>query len=116
MRFCIYLTRRGLITSQECLAVLSAMADGTPPFGRLAIRERVLSLQQVAALLHNVPDGRLPLGELAVRAGLMTEEQRNGLLELQRRETPRETDVLQTLGILDGTVVEREFNRFVGSM
>jgi hypothetical protein len=116
MRFCIYLTRRGLITSSQCVQVLATVCEQTPPFGRLAIREKALSLQQVAGLLHSVPERTIPLGELAVRAGLMDDLTRNRILELQRNETPSVQQVLVALGILAQRVVEREHERFLGSM
>ena len=116
MRFCIYLTRRGLLTSTQCVQVLAAVVDGTPPFGRLAIRERAMSIQQLAALLHSVPDPTVPMGELAIQAGLMDEETRTRLLQLQRRETPTERAVLVALELLTADVVEREYQRFLGKM
>jgi len=116
MRFTVFLTQRGWLTATQCVQVLSVICERTPPIGKLAIRERFLSLQQVAALLHNVPDRTVPLGKLAQQAGLLSEAQRRQLVEAQYRATPKAADVVVELGFMSRDAVEREHRAFLASM
>ena len=115
MRFCVHLTHRGLLTSTQCVQVLSTLCERTPPLGKLAIQEKVLTVAQVAELLR-AQDSPMPFGQLAVHVNAMTEEQRTGLVERQFQLTPKAHDIVVELGFLSTEVVAQELSVFLKTL
>lgn len=113
MRFCIFLHEEGLLSDRDCVRAMRAVCDRTPPLGRLAIRNRLLTVGQLRELLGMQASSHRPLGRLAVAAGFLTEDQLTELIDQQRRETPTGRDVVVELGMVEAAVAEQAHARFL---
>lgn len=114
MRFCLFLAEEGLLTDRQALVTLSTVVRETPPLGRLALRERWMTVSQLRRLLSRQAEDHRPFGTLAVSEGFLTPEQLDELLRMQIAETPRTIDVVERLGFVDGDLLHVAYHKFHG--
>lgn len=113
MRFCIYLHEEGLLNERDCLRAIRTVCDRTPPLGRLAIRNRLLSVGQLRELLQRQTEVRKPMGRLAVEVGYLTEIQVQDLITQQRSETPTGLEIVKDLSLLSLDAIEQAHQKFL---
>ncbi len=98
--FVQYLQDRGEVTGDDILAALEYRREMTPPIGKLALQERLLTVKQVSRVLLAQCDSRLLFGQQAVELGFLSPGQVDELLELQARSRPGLPTCLVELGFM----------------
>ena len=98
--FVQFLRDRGEVTDDDILAALEYRREMTPPIGKLALQERLLTVKQVSRVLLAQCDSQLRFGQQAVELGFLVPAQVDELLELQARSRPGLPTCLVELGFM----------------
>jgi hypothetical protein len=113
MTFGGFLVRRGVVTRRQLIAALDEQRRQETRIGKLALRERLLTLEELFLILDAQIDGdSTPFGRLGVAMGLLRPEDVERLLLLQRQSRPRVGEILVELGALTETELENQLRDF----
>jgi len=110
--FGTHLVRQGVITPEDLLEALDEQRRARPPFGRVAVVARLLSVKQVTQILDTQASDPRPFGDLAIDLGMLDVEGVARVLYLQHRSTPRLGEILVRRGCLTPARLEAELAGF----
>lgn len=96
--FLEHLIDADLIDADAAVRVLDEQRRQTPPIGRLALGEGILTMKQIFEVLRIQTDSGLRFGEQAIELGYMDEEQLVALLKFQRESRPSVGGLIYDLG------------------
>lgn len=97
--FVTYLRKDEVLQEGDLQKALERQCAETPPMGRLALEQRLLTMQQVFHILEVQVDTGLRFGEQAVALGYLARWQVSALLETQRHVQPSLSDILIQMGL-----------------
>lgn len=112
MRFGLFLVQHGRVTADDVLQALDHQRQCEVPIGKIALRERMLSVRQVFDVLNHQVESRTRFGEAARHLGYLTTEQVDHLLETQRRARPPIGQILLEMRAIDPPTLAGELDRF----
>ncbi|MCP4290630.1 MAG: hypothetical protein GY780_02175 [bacterium] len=96
-----YLVQYKAIDELQALNVLDQQKKDTPPIGRLALEQKILTMKQIFKVLAAQAEADLRFGEMAIAMGFMTHYDLLGLLETQSKRQPGVNQVIEKLGYCD---------------
>jgi hypothetical protein len=111
--FAQFLVDRDVVAPQTALQALDLQRDATPPIGRLALEEEVMTMKQVMTVLAEQADTGLRFGEQAVRMGYLETGELTRLLELQRVSRPGLSAILYDMGALTRRQLQTQRRAFL---
>jgi len=79
--------------------VLDKQQKETPPLGRLALKENVLTMKQVFKVLSAQSESDIRFGEMAISLSFMTNQQLMDLLKLQKKSRPSLNKIVTDMGL-----------------
>lgn len=97
----VFLVNEGVITRDEFFEVSALQAVRTDPIGKVALKERYLTISQVMTVLAEQATSGERFGEVAVRLEFLTNQALWRLLFLQMEQTPSFLELTVELGIFD---------------
>ncbi len=98
--FAQFLVQREIIAPETALQALDLQRAATPPVGRLALEQQLLTMKQVFAVLSAQAVSDRRFGEQAVVMGYLAEAQLEELLAHQREVRPGLSAILYDMGAL----------------
>jgi len=96
-----FLVERGILDEVTALDVRDCQQQETPPIGRLAVIEGVLTMKQIFSILNVQGDSGRRFGELAIEMGFMKTQQLLILLDIQRTKRPGLNGIITRMGLTD---------------
>lgn len=104
--FLDFLLNKGVVTEEDIFAAMEYRREKTPPVGRIALKEKMLTVRQVSRILMAQCDSGLPFGQQAVALGFWEPDMVDEILKLQRESRPSALAALLALGFLDQEQLE----------
>ena len=98
--FAQFLVQQEIIGTETALQALDLQRAATPPVGRLALEQQLLTMKQVFAVLSAQADSGRRFGEQAVVMGYLDDAQLAALLAHQRDVRPGLSAILHDMGAL----------------
>ncbi len=98
--FAQFLVQREIIAPDTALQALDLQRAATPPVGRLALEQQLLTMRQVFTVLAAQADSGRRFGEQAVLMDYLDDEQLSALLSHQRQVRPGLSAILYDMGAL----------------
>jgi len=126
-KFGQFLVTRGVVNEEAVINALNLQKERTLPIGKIALREKLLSVKQVFHILNeqgkNYNNGQQGknyklFGQIAVELGYLTEQDVRKLLEIQQKSRPLLGELLVEIGALSQHELERElaeYSRYVSA-
>ena len=96
-----FLVDRKILDEVVALDVRDQQQHETPPIGRLAVVEGVLTMKQVFTIVNAQGDSDKRFGEVAIKMGLMKTAQLLILLDIQRTKRPGLNEIIEGMGLAD---------------
>jgi len=96
-----YLVDQNILDEVAALDVRDQQQRETPPIGRLAVVEGVLTMKQIFSILNAQGDSDRRFGELAIQMGFMKTQQLLILLDIQRKKRPGLNGIIVEMGLSD---------------
>ncbi len=96
-----FLIEMGILDEATALEVRDCQQQETPPIGRLAVIEGVLTMKQIFSVLNAQVDSDRRFGELAIEMGYMNTQQLLILLDIQRTKRPGLNGIIARMGLTD---------------
>ncbi len=111
-----YLVDFKVLDEEQALRVLAAQKKGTPPIGKLALLQSLLSMKQVARVLAAQADMGMLFGEVAIALGYLQLTEVRGLLEKQRQARPQVNAIILEMGLATDEQLKALRADFLSSM
>ncbi len=96
-----FLVDQNVLDEVAALDVRDMQQQETPPIGRLAVVEGVLTMKQIFRILNAQGDSDRRFGELAIQMGFMKTPQLLILLDIQRTKRPGLNKIIMEMGLAD---------------
>ena len=96
-----FLVDQNVLDEVAALDVRDMQQKETPPIGRLAVVEGVLTMKQIFRILNAQADSDRRFGELAIEMGFMKTQQLLILLDIQRTKRPGLNKIIMEMGLAD---------------
>ncbi len=97
--FLEFLLEKGILDDAGVLQVLDYTREQTPPIGKLALKEKILTVHQITKILMDQADSGELFGDIGVKLGYLRPEQVTHLLEVQKKCVPGLPAVIGELGL-----------------
>ena len=100
LNLAVYLVDQGAITATQLVDAIRDQLDRKPPIGRLALRQKRLSIKQLFEVMTEQSQSALPFGEIAVQRDFIARPALAELLFLQTQMAPDLGSILVDQGVL----------------
>lgn len=107
LNLAVYLVDQEVITAEQFVDAIREQLTRKPPIGRLALREKKLSIKQLFDVLTEQSNSALPFGEIAVQRQMIARPALAELLFLQSQLAPDVGSILVEQGILTAAELTR---------
>lgn len=111
-KFSQYLVENEIIDSETALLALDLQQEKTPPVGKVAFKEKLLTVQQIHQVLCHQVDSNKMFGEIAIELGYLTQEAMDTILLKQQELRPSIGDILIDMRIIDKDTLYVAMNEF----
>jgi hypothetical protein len=108
-----YLVDRKILDEVVALDVRDQQQRETPPIGRLAVVEGVLTMKQVFTIVNAQGDSDKRFGEMAIKMGFMKTAQLLILLDIQRTKRPGLNEIIEGMGLADEETLKTLRKEFI---
>jgi hypothetical protein len=112
IRFGQFLINNGVVDDENVFEGLNIQRKWTPPIGKVAIKEKLLSVKDIMSILYHQAGSAKMFGELAVEMQFLNEEQVGLLLEMQRASRPRIGEILVEMGVMSNATLDNMVEKF----
>ncbi|MCK5231352.1 MAG: hypothetical protein KAR13_13855 [Desulfobulbaceae bacterium] len=99
-KFCQFLIKRGFVNTEDIYEALNVQKNQKIPIGKIALKEKILSVKQVFKILNDQVDNPKLFGEIAIGLGYLNENDVALLLNIQRSIISPIVDILVDTGII----------------
>ena len=108
-----FLVDRKILDEVVALDVRDQQQLETPPIGRLAVVEGVLTMKQVFTIVNAQGDSDKRFGEMAIKMGYMKTAQLLILLDIQRTKRPGLNEIIEGMGLADEETLKTLRKEFI---
>lgn len=111
-RFGEFLVNKGIVDEEAIWDALNYQRKQTIPIGKIALKEKKLTMKQILQILSAQTDTIKRFGEIAVEFGYLTEDDVSNLLEIQRKQRTPIGEILVELKKISKETLDRELTRY----